>query len=156
MLGHGNGTQRAINNLGLLQVLLGDDDLRKVTVGPFHLGSGSMSNDDVRTLSFGKSLSLGAFGEVFFLDSPCSSPSEGCDLDNSGRVERGLRARRGDRATKWSYSGPKCQYNTSEAHPGRNLRATAALNIVVGVERNSRAVASARGPFQIRTVRILT
>ena len=58
-------------------------------------------------------------------------------------------------------SGPiqkkkKSQYDASGAHIGGNLRVTAALNIVVGVERNSRAVASARGPFQIRTVRILT
>jgi len=136
MLGHGNGTQRAINGLGLLQVLLGDDDLRKVTVGPFHLGSGSVSNDDVRTLGFGEFLSLSAFGEVFFLDSPCSPPSEGCDLDNSGGVERRLRAGRGDCATERAYFNPNGQYNTSNAHIGSGLRVTAALNIVVGVERN--------------------
>ena len=137
MLGHSDRSKRVVNDLSCLQVLVGDDHLRKVTVGPLRLGSRSMSDHNMGTLCFGEFLSLSTFGEVFLLDGACSPPPEGCDLDNSGRVERGLRARRGDRATKWSYSGPKCQYNTSEAHPGRNLRATAALNIVVGVERNS-------------------
>jgi hypothetical protein len=104
VFGHGDRAQRVIDDLGRLQVLLGDDDLRKVTVGPFRLVSGSMSDDDVRTLGFGESLSLGTFGEVPFLNSACFPPSEGCDLDNSGRVERGLRARRGDRAAKRPYS----------------------------------------------------
>jgi len=107
MLGHGNRTQRTINDLGLLQVLLSDDGLCEVAVGPFRLGSGSVSNDNVRTLGFGELLPLGAFGEVFFLNSPCFPPSEGCDLDNSGRVERALRARRGDSATKRPYSDSK-------------------------------------------------
>lgn len=93
MLGHGDRTQRVINDLGSLQVLLSDDDSRKVTVGPFRLATRSVSNNNVRALSFGKFFSLGAFGEVFFLDSACSSSSEGCEgLDNSGRVECRLRA----------------------------------------------------------------
>jgi hypothetical protein len=59
MLGHGDRAHRVIDDLGRLQVLLGDDDLRKVTVGPFRLVSRSVSNDNVRTSSFG-SLSLSA------------------------------------------------------------------------------------------------
>lgn len=87
ILGHGDRAHRVIEDLGRLQVLLGDDNFREVTVGPFGLVSRSVPNDNVWTLSFGKSLSLGAFGEVFFLDNACPSSSEGCDLDNSGRVE---------------------------------------------------------------------
>ena len=87
MLRHGDRAHRVIDDFGCLQILLGDDDLRKVTVGPFCFVSRSVSNDNVWTLNFGESLSLGAFGEVFFPDSACSSSLEGGDLDNSGRVE---------------------------------------------------------------------
>lgn len=139
MLGHGDRTQRVIDDLGRLQVLLGDDGLRKVAVGPFRLGSSSVSDDDVGALSICVSFPLCAFSEVFLLDGPCLSPSEGCDLNNSGRVERGLRTRRGDRATERSCSDTKGQRSTSDTRTRRNLRITAALNIVVGIARNSRS-----------------
>ena len=87
VLGHGDRAHRVIDDFGCLQILLGDDDLCKVTVGPFPLVSRLVSNDNVWTLSFGESLSLGAFGEVFFPDSACSPSLEGGNLDNSGRVE---------------------------------------------------------------------
>ena len=103
MLGHVDGAHWVIDGLGCLKVLLGDDGLCQVTVGPFRPISGPVSNNDVRTSSFGESLSLGTFGEVFFLNSACFSSSEGRGLDNSGRVEWRLRARRGDRASKRSY-----------------------------------------------------
>jgi len=87
MLRHGDRAHRVFDGFGRLKFLFGNDDLGQVTVGPFRRISGPVSNNDVRTLSFGESLSLGAFGEVFFLDGACFSSSEGCDLDNSGRVE---------------------------------------------------------------------
>lgn len=87
MLGHRDRTNRVIDDFGHLQVLLGDDDLRKVTAGPFRLVSRSVSDDNVWTLSFGESLSLGAFDEIFFPDGACSPSLEGGGLDNSGRVE---------------------------------------------------------------------
>lgn len=102
MLGHDDRSYRVIDDLSRLQILLSDDDLRKVTVGPFRLVSGSVSSNNVWTLSFDEPLSLCAFGKVFFPDSACPSSSEGCNLNNSGGVERRLRARRGDRAIKWS------------------------------------------------------
>ena len=84
---HGDRAHWVIDDFGCLQVLLGNDDLCKVTTGPFRLVSGSVSNDNVWTLSFCESLSLSAFSEVFFPDSACSSSLEGSDLDNSGRVK---------------------------------------------------------------------
>ena len=102
MLGHDDRSYRVIDDLSRLQILLSDDDLRKVTVGPFRLVSGSVSSNNVWTLSFDEPLSLCAFGKVFFPDSACPSSPEGCNLNNSGGVERRLRARRGDRAIKWS------------------------------------------------------
>jgi len=73
MLRHCDRTNRVIDDFGHLQVLLGDDDLRKVTAGLFRLISRLVSDDNVWTLGFSESLSLGAFDENFFLAQPGSS-----------------------------------------------------------------------------------
>ena len=47
VLRHGDRAHRVIDDFGCLQILLGDDDLCKVTIGPFHLVSRSVSDDNV-------------------------------------------------------------------------------------------------------------